>query len=146
MNTIEQPKTALEAHNMIQTASRTEFQDTRFVEALELGEFARQGDLYIVRIDGFAMVDYNETENRQLAAGTTQGSRHILTGEANIYHPKVEGKPVPQKIGYRLNGPVFVAENFVTVEHPEHAHISLPAGTYQICHQVDVRTMKKVVD
>ena len=146
MNTIEKPTTALEAHNMIQAASRTEFQDVRFVESLNTGEYARQGDLYIIRVDNFKESDYKETKNRQLAVGTTQGARHILAGEAKVYQPKVEGKPVKGKIGYRLNGPVFVAEGFVTVEHPEHAHISLPAGTYQVCHQVDVRTMKKVVD
>lgn len=146
MKTIEQPQTALEAHNLIKQYCGTEFQETRFIDNVTSNEYPRQGDLYIVRIDNWIEDYHVEVKTRQLAPGTTQGSRHILVGEAQVFAPKNNSTPDKTSRGYMLKGMVFLAKGFVTIEHPEHAHISLPAGTYQVCHQVDVRTMKRVID
>ena len=45
-----------------------------------------------------------------------------------------------------LKGPVIESDTHALIEHPEHAHISLPPGVYQVCYQVDVRMMRRVED
>jgi hypothetical protein len=103
--------------------------DVRRVASMAVGEVARQGDVYLTRVDashkrGKAISD------RQLAPGTTKGSRHILaTPEAKLYAP---AEPGP------LTGPVVDSPTRrVYVEHPEHGHLDLPLGCYQTTYQRD---------
>ena len=43
-------------------------------------------------------------------------------------------------------GPVVVASEPFVLEHPEHAHHALPAGTYQVTYQWDEAAMARVAD
>ena len=43
-------------------------------------------------------------------------------------------------------GPVIVSDKPFTVSHPEHAHMKLGAGCYQVTHQMDARTLDRVKD
>jgi hypothetical protein len=65
-----------------------------------------------------------------------------LEGAAEVYL----GTTPPEWAKRALLGPMFRLFSRGTVTHPEHAHISLPAGTYQVTHQMDARTLQRVRD
>lgn len=116
-------------------------QDVRYIEQIKFGQWVRQGDIYIhcvAKDHAHGQV----TKNRQLAMGNTQGSRHILEGEAELF----EGSKAPDWAPNAFLGPLIKLFKRGTVTHPEHAHIDLPAGTYQITHQMDARTLQRVKD
>lgn len=116
--------------------------ETRVVKTIDVGQVVRQGDIYVHRVAaahkrGRALTD------RQLAVGATQGSRHVAEAPARVF----EGTTAPEwcQPGALL-GPCVVARRRLTISHPEHAHLSLPAGTYQVTHQRDARTGGRVQD
>jgi hypothetical protein len=115
--------------------------DMRHIDAIKPGQVVRQGDIYIhcVKDDHAAG---KETKDRQLALGNTQGSRHIIEGDCKVF----EGTTPPDYAPRALLGPLVRLFKRATVTHPEHAHVSLPAGTYQITHQMDARTLERVRD
>lgn len=126
--------------------------ETRYVERMEAGQFVRQGDIYLVCL---AMNQVPEglvpTDNRQLAPGTTQGSRHIVDNTVDVFkHPKqgeivLTNRTRGSEAGHAI-GPVIVAKDYFQVTHPEHAHMSLPAGTYQVLGQIDPVELRRVLD
>lgn len=103
--------------------------DLRFARTVGMEEWIRQGDIALVRISKDSSVGNPITE-RQLAPGTTQGSRHIVEGKVKLFAPAT-GDP--------LSGPVIDAPGRFTVTHPEHADISLPAGRYGVFYQRDLQ-------
>lgn len=116
--------------------------ETRTIHSLAVGKVVRQGDIYVHRVDakhahGRALTD------RQLAVGVTQGSRHVAESPAKVF----EGMTAPEwcQPGALL-GPCVVSRKRFTISHPEHAHLSLPAGTWQVTHQRDARTGGGVQD
>lgn len=111
--------------------------ETRFVREMAVGEHVRQGDVYVVRIDTLPR-GMTETKVRQLAPGETQGSRHIAEGDLLVYR-RTDTREV-------AIGPVVVARKEWRLAHPEHAHMVLPAGNFQVRFQVDARTLRAVVD
>lgn len=106
-----------------------------------LGDVVRQGDLYLVCIQ--ELPKGKPTNNRQLAPGNTQGSRHILEGRCKI----VECDKPHARIHDSLCGPAFHCEGEVTVAHPEHGHKILPEDTtwrviYQQAYADEVRRVQ----
>lgn len=137
--------TAAEAYRQVAEATEsTELQDTRFLDTIKVGEFVRQGDLYIERIES-APEGCKPSQDKQLAPGTTQGSRHVVEGAEVFRHPK-QGQIERRGEKHYCYGPVIECKDFATITHPEHAHISLPAGIYQISYQVDTQQMRRVAD
>lgn len=124
-----QTLTPIEAHERVAAAAREPLTEIRNVDAIAVGEWIRQGDVYLERVSKRPSEWKEKTKNRQLAPGATQGSRHILAAGPTIY-----AKPTGADI---LLGPVIVAKDRFVLEHPEHAHFSLPAGTYQCRYQQD---------
>lgn len=105
-----------------------------------LGDVVRQGDIYLVCIDCLPSKG-KDSDNRQLAPGNTQGSRHILSGDVKI----VSG----HKTEYHeaLSGPAFQCVGDVTVTHPEHTHVVLPKDTcwqvvYQVAYDEEIRRVQ----
>jgi hypothetical protein len=121
--------------------------ETRVIDSVEVGQHVRQGDVYIQRVA--APAAWKETKNRQLAPGTTMGSRHTVDESvkvlANPAGAKVE-RTTDNRFPFRCNGPQIVSEDRFTVSHPEHADFSLPAGTYQVSFQCDPQSMQRVQD
>ncbi len=76
-----------------------------------LGDVVRQGDLYLVAIE--KVEGGKPTKDRQLVEGTSQGSRHILSGDVEIFN-EVSFK----SINSVLMGPAFTCKGEVTVELP----------------------------
>jgi len=119
--------------------------EVRHISKMTIGQAVRQGDCYIVRISmthkpGMPRKDF------QLAPGTSRGSRHIATGEKiEVF----EASAIPRRSGINsraLLGPVMVAKSRCLVTHPEHAHVDLPPGAYQILYQMDMQTQERVQD
>lgn len=120
--------------------------ELRFVDKIEVGEHVRQGDIAILCIGNGKLTEAlkkekkarlgAETDNHQLAPGTNKGSRHILAPtkakSLTVFTP-AQGRP-------EIEGPIFETTERVTITHPEHGHISIPAGTYQVDYQVDHRS------
>lgn len=137
-------QTAAQAHERVQRAAavRPEVRDAR---SLQVGEVVRQGDVYLHRVDD----DHPhgpEATSRQLAIGTSQGSRHIAeTGAAQVF----QGTALPQwcEEGTFVGPCLVIPEGSTeTVTHPEHAHVLLGPGTYQVTHQTDAATRQRVQD
>lgn len=106
------------------------------------GDVVRQGDLYLVCIE--SMPVGKATDNRQLAPGNTQGSRHILSGDVTIVTSvdyQSLKRVAPESFAKRdlesvLVGPAFSCNSDVEVTHPEHGHKVLPEGTvWQVIYQ-----------
>lgn len=106
-----------------------------------LGDVVRQGDLYLVCIDeAFGQ----QTKDRQLAPGTTQGSRHVISGNCTIvakYSKAIGSVPL------ELIGPAFRCVEDCRLEHPEHGHKILPSGTswavvYQRAYADEIRRVQ----
>lgn len=89
-----------------------------------IGTAVRQGDVYLRVVPN----DYprgEETPQRQLAPGTTRGSRHVVDSVPDVYSapdkfPVIQGEP--SGFVRVLHGPVLVltAGEEAVVDHPEH--------------------------
>lgn len=136
--------TATQAHDRIAAKAATPDRAVRDCTRLKIGEVARQGDLYLHRVED-AHSRGKATTNRQLALGNTQGSRHVAEAPALVF----EGTTLPAwcEAGTFL-GPCVVVPpgKTATVSHPEHAHMELGEGTWQVTHQMDARSRERVQD
>jgi hypothetical protein len=119
--------------------------ETRVVDEILPGQWVRQGDVYLVRTE--RREGWKETRNRQLAPGTTMGSRHTVDDSVTVL-ANPEGAKVERTAPgtFRCRGPQVVSADRFTVSHPEHADFSLPAGIYDVCFQVDPQTLQRVQD
>lgn len=114
--------------------------DTRTVETIEVGQHVRQGDIYVERTARLSGKGSPTTE-RKLAPGETQGSRHMIVGDVDVYARSEQGI-----VEGKLLGPEIDAKDSVRIAHPEHADIELPAGTYQVFYQQDPASKQRVID
>jgi len=116
--------------------------EVRVVESMEIGKVARQGYVYIHCVSP-KHPRGEKMKTHQLAIGDSMGSRHVAEAPAEVF----EGSEQPAWCRpWTFLGPCIVAADRFTVTHPEHAHVSLPAGTYQVTHQMDARTGARVID
>ena len=95
------------------------------------GYHVRQGDVVLTYADSFDTSDATRLAERQLAPGTTQGSRHVAEGDVEVYGLRYAGP---------LDGPVLkVGEGGCTITHPEHRHYRLPAGScWRVTYERDL--------
>lgn len=133
--------TAIEAMRTIEKQAESASQDVRDIKDMAIGAVVRQGDIYIHRVPS-SHPHGPEVKSRQLAEGSTMNSRHMAESPAKVY----EGTTAPKDCNTVLLGPCVESDKPFTVSHPEHAHINLPAGIYQITHQMDARTLQRVRD
>lgn len=123
----------------------------KMLESFEIGDVSHQGDLIIVRIAELPRSARPRT-NRQLADGSTQGSRHILQrGELFDADPEAVASLIlkattkagcPCQVDSRYVGPVFISPPSPTADdltHPEHGNQGFPAGS--ICAVVHQRNL-----
>lgn len=124
----------------IQKAAEKSLPKLRHIEEIEVGQAIRQGDIYVTRLERAPKRNGGVTGERQLAPGTSRGSRHCVAGKVTVY--------LPSEDDGRLTGPLVDAHDRFTVTHPEHAHFSLPAGFYRVTYQRDfnVREVSRVYD
>lgn len=128
----------------------------RLVREIAVGQVVRQGDVYLVRLPDNAKLG-KETKNRQLAPGTTKGSRHIVDGTAKLFTdwaaPKELFEETAKALGVHrenilraLMGPAIKSDGAFRVTHPEHADFTLPGGCYGTYGQLDPKTLARVRD
>lgn len=100
-----------------------------FPVAASPGQGVRQGDVYIVLLDNVPAGFVRQTTwDRQLAPGTTQGSRHVLDSQDGVeYYARPNAT--------EFTGPVLVITDIREITHPEHGHWILPPGIYGISYQ-----------
>ena len=112
----------------------------------EIGDVAHQGDLIIVRIAGLPK-SAKPRLNRQLADGTTQGSRHVLE-HGDVFDAdrgeiaRLIKAATKATVGAEYIGPVFVSPDKPTardLNHPEHGPQGFPAGS--VCAVVYQRNL-----
>lgn len=118
----------------------------RLLEVFEVGDVSHQGDLSIVRIATLPK-SAKPRENRQLAEGSTQGSRHILK-RGNVFDASPDEvarlirAATKCEVDTRYCGPVFVsppAPSKNDLTHPEHGNQGFAAGS--ICAVVYQRNL-----
>ena len=112
----------------------------------EPGDVCHQGDLIIVAIKALPR-SARPRANRQLADGSTQGSRHILE-RGDVYDAEASEvvelirSVTSAKVDAKYIGPVFVSPVNPTADdltHPEHGNQGWPAGT--VCATVYQRNL-----
>ncbi len=92
------------------------------------GDYHRQGDIYIQRIEKLPKSAKTSTVHLQLVPGETQGSRHCLDSLDGVtMYTKPDATP--------LDGPLLRTTQERTITHPEHGHVTIPAGIYAITYQ-----------
>lgn len=112
----------------------------------EVGDVAHQGDIIVIRIAALPP-SAKPRKNRQLADGTTQGSRHVLA-RGKVFDADAAEVAAAIKSATKCDvqaqyiGPVFVSpakptENDLT--HPEHGNQGFPAGS--VCAVVYQRNL-----
>ena len=126
--------TAQDVINQIQSQATSHAPDVKRIATMRRGESIRQGDVYLTRISSIPARIESVTLDRQLAPGTTKGSRHIVAAKskATIYAPPPSSTD--------LSGPTIdCPTRRLVIEHPEHGWIDLPRGTYQVTYQRDYK-------
>jgi hypothetical protein len=140
--------------NMITTAERAYYAVAKRAEAIRNdepatiatmspGDSVRQGDLYLTCLDeALPRTTGPWPGGRQLAPGASRGSRHVAAGVREVLivdeatAAATLARLVPKTAGKRLFfGPLLRAPDGVTIEHPEHAHRTLPPGNYLVTYQ-----------
>lgn len=123
--------------------------EVRTCRRIEVGFVVQQGDCYLHRVKD-SHPHGSELGTRQVAVGTTIGSRHVVEGEGVSVFAGTKLPPgfkeAPALRQGSLLGPVVVADEPFVLTHPEHAHHRLPVGVYQVTYQADFVSMRAVVD
>lgn len=131
--------------DLVDLRSSVESMDAAKTERIgspSLGDVVRQGDLYLVCIED--LPKGKTVTNRQLAPGTSQGSRHIISDVSQVEMVEVtQFREIPQE----LVGPAFKCKTAAEITHPEHGNKILPTDTswqviYQLAHADEVRRVK----
>jgi len=130
-----------------QNNERREAKKVRVVKDLKVGECYRQGDLYIFKVADNHPVG-KELKRCQLADGESIGQRHLLAGDFKIYEGKqapikMSGLHVQKGLGYAFD---VLKPGAINI-HPEHDNFKFEqCGRFQVMHQVDLMTLKRVAD
>jgi len=107
-----------------------------------IGKKCRQGDIYIHRVED-NHPHGGIQESHQLAFGSSRGSRHIADESFIVY----KGTTLPGKVAPgTFLGPCITTETGGMIKHPEHGWCEIPAGTYQVTHQTDLKTRQRALD
>lgn len=134
------------------SAEKMDAAKTERIATASIGDVVRQGDIYLICLE--SVPAGQDVKSRQLAPGSTQGSRHVAVGNcrivnanratvANTINRLVKDAAVPEQ----LVGPVIECRGETTITHPEHGHRILPAGSvwasvYQRAHAEEVRRVQ----
>lgn len=129
-----------------QASKRIINDDPKLHPTFEPGDVSHQGDLIIVGIHKLP-ASAKLRSNRQLAEGSTQGSRHVLErGDVYDCDPAQVVEAIHKANGVLVEvqyvGPVFISPEAPTADdlsHPEHGNQGFPAGA--VCATVYQRNL-----
>ena len=115
----------------VEQLKKNKMSAAKISEAASVGDFAWQGDMKITVIDkigsGMNRIDNPDDLDRQLVPGNTHGSNHCLSSLDGIELYWPDGWTHDASYD-RYEGPEFVTKKEVTIEHPTHPHVIVPAG------------------
>ncbi len=113
----------------------------RFSEAALPGERGRQGDVYIKKLAELPKnLKRTERPQAQVTVGTSKGQRHVLDSLEGITFYELPNPTV-------LEGPILHVTQERVLTHPEHSHVVLTPGVYQITYQrAKGQTLRRSVD
>jgi len=141
------------APELVQAMSEGVHNEVRDNRGMSAGEAAQQGDVYIIKVKKHAdlykicpklrgwkaaIPQGLITKERQVAPGSSIGSRHIVEGSVTMY--------APHQKAMEFEGPTLVAKEEWTLAHPEHANHTFGPGTYVFVFQEDIKTSRRVSD
>ena len=148
-------KTAKTAYRRVVTeAEKIRNDEPAMLTVLDPGDVVRQGDVYMIRLGAELPAKAADWEGRQVAKGTTQGSRHTAEGPCELFEPEedsaasVLAKLIPATSDHQqFFGPVIRASEAWTLAHPEHGDRTVPAGDYLIVQQrAFAQTLRRAAD
>jgi hypothetical protein len=136
----------LETIEKIQRSAR-HMPEVRVITGMKIGQVVRQGDIYIERVAAIEGKG-KAIASRQLAPGTSKGSRHIVSESEAV--TLCESKPsLNGKAAFQI-GAAIEAQGDVTVTHPEHAWIKIIGDKvkqfYQVFFQADYARKERAKD
>jgi hypothetical protein len=104
--------------------------ETQAYGTLAPGDWHAQGDVMFWRLETLPEGAQPCKPMAQLAPGNTRGSRHVIADAdlAKVGFHKIKGAD-------ELTGPILDVKEKVEVTHPDHGHVILPRGIYQIRYQ-----------
>lgn len=102
--------------------------ETHELTVMSVGDAWAQGDVLITCLESVPDGCEPIKSERQLAPGTTQGSRHCIVDLAGV-------EMFRMKDATPLDGPVFRSGGKVEIDHPEHGNLIVPPGTYGVTYQ-----------
>jgi hypothetical protein len=106
--------------------------DNQVFGTMNIGEYHWQGDVRVTKVKAIPEELTAWPEGPKLATGTTRGARHIISpetmGNCKVMAPPKEGSN-------DLQGPFIKADGPIEITHPDHGHITVPAGNYSINYQ-----------
>jgi hypothetical protein len=100
--------------------------------AAQAGDVVWQGDLGLIVSDripsGYLKIEKLEEKHKQLVPGNTEGAKHCLSSidGVSLHYPPNWGPA-------SINGPAFVSTKDLSVVHPVHGDVTVPAGTVIEC-------------
>lgn len=103
-------------------------QQQRFPDAASVGDFWRQGDVYVTKLEKCSSSRKMDGVVLQVAPGNTKGSRHVLDSAEGVEM----FQPYDSSV---LTGPQIRLTEERILTHPEHGDLVLPPGCYQITYQ-----------
>nr|WP_294560404.1 hypothetical protein [uncultured Rhodopila sp.] len=115
---------------VIETGKRVARRETQvFPDAASVGDCVRQGDIYLMLLDRVPRGAKKLGQvPRQLAPGTTQGSRHTLDSLDGVTAYELDDAT-------EFDGPILCLACGRTVEHPEHGNWTLQPGVFAVGYQ-----------
>ena len=125
--------TATEIFNQIKVHGQSSADATTktiLPEILFPGKYVAQGDINIWPLESLPESVQPAQPERQLAPGTTRGSRHCIC-EKSMHYVEFYKLPHPNP----LQGPILVFNDYVTIEHPEHGNQIWPPSVVAITYQ-----------
>ena len=121
--------------------------EVRVISDMKIGEVARQGDIYIERISSIRGKGAS-VKSRQLAPGTTKGSRHIVD-ESPAVTLWASSPSLDNKAAFQV-GPAIEAKGDFSITHPEHAWLKFAVGNgvhyFQVWFQADYARKERARD
>lgn len=121
--------------------------EVRVIADMKIGQVVRQGDIYIERVPAIEGKG-KRVASRQLAPGTSKGSRHIVAESDSV--TLWESKPALNgKAAFQV-GAAIEAHGDVVVTHPEHAWMKIVGDKvkrfYQVWFQADFARKERAKD
>lgn len=125
------------------------FRDCR---SMKIGSTARQGDVYVTRVDHATHISadsvftFYDAKIEKVCCETWLGSRHVINCQKGASDLRSETGKFVEKYGLRNIVRLFLSEVEWHLVHPEHGTMHFGPGVFAISRQLDYATSAAVID